>query len=190
MKLRALSLGFLTIGATMVCQAQAAVSVLGTGLAFSCYEAAEYGGDPRNGIQTCSSAIQEQALTNSDRAATYINRGIMRSRSGDATGSLADYNKGLSIDGTLAEGYVDRGASYIALRRYDDAIADINKGLDMGAKKPEIAYYDRAIAYEALGNVRAAYEDYRKAVTLVPDFQLATEQLARFKIVRKPDGSM
>jgi tetratricopeptide (TPR) repeat protein len=93
------------------------------------------------------------------------------------------------MDGVHGEGYVDRGATYIALQRYQDALNDINKGLELGAKKPHIAYYDRAIAQEALGNIRAAYQDYKKAVEIEPDFALATEQLSRFKVVRKDSSS-
>jgi tetratricopeptide (TPR) repeat protein len=79
----------------------------------------------------------------------------------------------------------------ILFQRYDDALKDINKGIGMGAKKPEIAYYDRAIVDEALGDVRGAYEDYKKAVEIAPDFALASEQLARFKVVvrKRADGT-
>ena len=89
------------------------------------------------------------------------------------------------MDGAHGEGYIDRGATYLAMQRYQDALEDINKGIEMGSNKPHIAYYDRAIAHEALGNVRAAYQDYKKAVEIEPDFALASEQLSRFKVVRK-----
>ena len=75
------------------------------------------------------------------------------------------------------------------LKRYKEALVDINKGIALGAKRPHIAYYDRAIADEALGDIRGAYEDYKKAVELEPDFALATEQLPRFKVVRKPTST-
>jgi tetratricopeptide (TPR) repeat protein len=165
--------------------AHAAVSVIGNGLGSSCYQAAEFGSDARSAIETCTLAIEQEPLTVADRAATYINRGILRSRSGDANGALVDYNEGLSMDAALGEGYVDRGAVYIVLQKYDDALKDLNRGIDMGAHKPHIAYYDRAIVDEAMGNVRAAYLDYKKAVELEPDFALASEQLLRFKVVHK-----
>jgi tetratricopeptide (TPR) repeat protein len=170
--------------------AQAAVTVLGNSIGTDCYRAAEYGSEPRDGIQTCTYAIESQALTIRDRAATLINRGILRSRLGDSSGALADYNQGLSLDGSLGEGYVDRGAVYISLQKYDEALNDINKGIELGAREPHIAYYDRAIVDEAQGNIRGAYEDYKKAVELEPDFTLATQQLSRFKVVRKAaDGT-
>jgi tetratricopeptide (TPR) repeat protein len=170
--------------------AQAAISVLGNSIGTDCYRAAEYGSNPRAGIETCTYALDSQALTIRDRAATFINRGILRSRQGDSNGALADYNQGLSLDASLGEGYVDRGAVYISMQRYDEALNDINKGIDMGAREPHIAYYDRAIVDEAMGNIRGAYEDYKKAVELEPNFTLATQQLARFKVVRKAaDGT-
>ena len=153
-------------------------------------EAAEFGGSPKDGIETCSYAIDKEPLSIRDRAATFINRGILRSRATDPNGALGDYNAGLALDASLAEGYIDRGATYIVLQKYDVALQDINKGIDMGARKPQIAYYDRAIVNEALGNIRGAYEDYKKAVELEPDFALASEQLTRFKVVRKrSDGT-
>jgi tetratricopeptide (TPR) repeat protein len=180
----ALAIGALALTA-LAAPSHAAVSVLGTGLGQSCYEAAEFGGDPRDGVTTCTTALDDTALTISDRAATFVNRGILRARSDDANGALDDYDRGISLDANLAEAYVDRGATMISLKRYDQAVSDLNRGISMNAKRPHIAYYDRAIANEALGNIRAAYEDYKQAVQLQPDFTLATEQLARFKVVRK-----
>jgi len=162
---------------------QAAVTVLGNGVAHSCFEFAEYGGNTTDGIETCSFALEQTTLSVRDRAATFVNRGILRARREDAEGALADYDRGLAMDASLAEGYVDRGAAMIALRRYDDALADIDKGISLGANRPQIAYYDRAIADEALGNIRAAYEDYKKATEIQPDFRLALDQLSRFRVV-------
>lgn len=169
--------------------AHAAVTVLGHGLAAGCFQAAEFGVDPKSAVQTCTDAIENEALTVPDRAATYINRGILRARANDSFGALADCNQGLKLNAEMGDGYVDRGTVYIVLQKYDDALADINRGIAMGAHKPQIAYYDRAIVNEALGNVRAAYLDYKKAVELEPNFTLANEQLARFKVVRKDNVS-
>jgi tetratricopeptide (TPR) repeat protein len=191
MRIRGLVLGALGAAVLAVPSAQAAVTVLGNGIARSCYESAEYGADPHDGIATCSMALDEAALSISDRAATFINRGILKSRNEDPDGALNDYNRGLALDGNLGEGYVDRGAVMIVYRRYDDALKDIDKGLSMGAKKPQIAYYDRAIADEALGDIRGAYEDYKKAVEIDPSFTLASDQLSRFKVVvhKRSDGT-
>jgi tetratricopeptide (TPR) repeat protein len=170
--------------------AQSAVTVLGNGLARSCFNSAEFGGNPNEGIATCSEALSEAALTVRDRAATYVNRGILYSRIDQAQTALIDYDKGISMDPNLGEAYVDRGAALIALARYDEALQDIDKGIAAGANRLQIAYYDRGLAHEALGNVRAAYEDYKKAAEIEPGFELATSQLTRFKVVRRhSDGT-
>jgi tetratricopeptide (TPR) repeat protein len=170
--------------------ADAAVTVVGPGLARSCYEYAEFGGTARDGIATCTMALLQQALSPKDKAATYINRGILESRAENTEGALGDYDLGLSIDGNLGEGYVDRGAVMIVLHRYNDALENINKGIALGANRLQIAYYDRAIVQEALGNIRDAYEDYKKAIAIQPDFALAIEQLSRFRVVRRSaDGT-
>jgi tetratricopeptide (TPR) repeat protein len=171
-----------------VSNAMAAVTVLGNGAAHSCYEFAEFGGNPTDGISTCTFALDQTALSIKDRAATFVNRGILRARKSDSEAALADYDRGIALNPSLGEGYVDRGAVMIVLKRYDDALSDLDKGISLGANRIQIAYYDRAIVDEALGNIRAAYEDYKKAAEIQPDFTLATEQLARFRVVRHPSN--
>lgn len=185
------AIGIAGLAATLIGGgARAAVTVLGNSIARSCYENAEFGGDVREGLRVCTLALDETATTPHDRAATLINLGIIQSRNDDANGALYSYDRGLAVDPTLGEGYVDRGAAELMLKDYRAALADFDKGLQLNANKPEIAYYDRAIANEALGNIRDAYIDYKKAVEIRPDFALATQQLSRFKVVRrKPDGA-
>lgn len=186
---KAMAIGIAGLGwAGLIGPADAAISVLNGTMANSCYQAAEYGGASVEGIRLCTLALGESVLSTRDRAATYINLGIIRARNNDSEGALESYNQGLRIDPSLGEGYVDRGAVQITLKNYQAAIADITKGIELNANEPEIAYYDRAIANEAVGNIRDAYIDYKKAVEISPDFALAKDQLSRFKVVRKPTG--
>jgi tetratricopeptide (TPR) repeat protein len=176
--------------ASLASQTHAAVTVVGNGLARSCFEVAEFGGNANDGIATCTRALDEAALTVRDRAATLVNRGILYARADQTDAAMADYNKGIDLEPSLGEAYVDRGAALIILKQYADALQDIDKGISMGANHLQIAYYDRGIADEALGNVRGAYEDYKKATEIEPDFALASSQLSRFKVVRRhADGT-
>ena len=51
------------------------------------------------------------------------------------------------------------------------------------------AYYNRAIANERLGDITSAYWDYRKALDLQPEFEVAARQLERFTVeTRAPDA--
>ncbi len=184
------ALGALVAAVTASQGAQAAITVIGNGLAQTCFQAAEFGGNPTDGITACTEALEMMALPIRDRAATLVNRGILYSRMDEPKKALADYNQGLATDASLGEGYVDRGAVLIILRRYKDALHDIDKGIALGANRPQIAYYDRALAHEALGDVRAAYEDYKKATEIEPDFTLARVQLERFRVIHhQGDGT-
>ena len=94
---------------------------------------------------------------------------------------------GVRLMPDMGEGYLNRGAAFIGQKRFSEALTDIDRGLKLGVSRPEIGYYDRAIANEALGNVKAAYDDYRQALAIEPRFERASEQLKRFKVVN--DGT-
>jgi len=184
----ALAASGLLVLASLPNSAEAAISVIGPGPAETCYDAAENGRDASDYIIYCTQALNS-VLSTHDRAATYINRGVLKLSLSMTNDALADFDAGLALDPALGEGYIDRGASLIAKRRFADAIESIDKGLSLGAKHPNIAYYDRAIADEALGDIQGAYKDYRQALELAPDFALASEELKRFKVVKKNEGS-
>lgn len=168
--------------------ADAAITVFGPGPAQLCYQGADDGGDAMFYITYCDEALAG-VLTTRDRAATFINRGVLKLSLSHSADALTDFNSGLGIDPDLAEGYVDRGASLIAQKQFTAAIRDIDKGLSLGAKKPQIAYYDRAMADEAVGDIPGAYKDYQQSLAAQPDFAPATKQLKRFKVVQKTDGT-
>ncbi|MEJ0026476.1 MAG: hypothetical protein WDN01_10650 [Rhizomicrobium sp.] len=168
--------------------AQAAVSVIGAGPAQLCYQAADSGTAPEDSLIYCNIALAG-GLSDADRAATYVNRGVLKMAMAKFEAAAADFTAGLAINDKMGEGYIDLGATQIAGKRFAEAIANIDKGLALGTKEPQNAYFDRAIADEALGNLQAAYDDYRQALAIAPDFTLASDQLKRFKVVEKPSGA-
>jgi len=189
MSIRILAATAVVMSALLVATgAQAAVSVLGGGPAEMCFQAADTGLSPFDTIMYCNQALAG-TLTDEDRAATYINRGVLKLAMNDADSAARDFLAGLKIDDKLGEGYIDLGATQITHKRFAEAIANINKGLALGTKQPQVAYYDRAMADEALGNLQGAYDDYRKALAIQPDFALASNELKRFKVVDKPSGT-
>lgn len=167
--------------------AEAAVAVLGNRLAYSCYRAAEFGLAPREGEQTCTIALDNEALSVRDRAATFINRGVLRSNLHRPALALADYDHAISYARYLEEpdlgvAYVNRSSVLNAMGRFAEALESVNKGLGLKTRRPEIGYYNRALAYEGLGDVKAAYYDYKQALALKPDFSEAAEELKRFHV--------
>jgi tetratricopeptide (TPR) repeat protein len=177
------------VGAAFVSTAaQGAVSVIGSGPAELCYQAADTGQSPLDYMMYCDQALAGQ-LSSADRSATLVNRGVLKLAINATDSASADFNASIAINPNQGEAYIDRGATLLAKRRYAEALADINKGLALGTKEPHLAYYDRAMADEALGNLQGAYDDYRKALSLAPDFELASTELKRFRIVDKPAGT-
>jgi len=166
-------------------QAQTIVS-MGKGLAHDCFAYAKAGVDPYDGVQICNQAIDNEPLTIKDRAATFDNRGVMLDMLGRLEKASADFQQSMALDPKLGDPYVNLGSVLIKQKRYDEALASINKGLELGVSFPHIGYYDRAVAYQLLGRFKEAYYDYKKTLELEPNFTQASERLKDFTVTRTP----
>ncbi len=166
--------------------AQVLVSV-GNSRARSCYLAAKNGFASDDLVKTCSASLDEENLTQKDRAATYDNRGIMEISLGRLDQALASFASAIATDETLGDAYVNRGTVLIRQKKYEDALADINKGLGLGMAFLHIGYYNRAVAEELLGRYRDAYYDYMHVLELEPGFTAARERLKMFRVIHPGD---
>jgi tetratricopeptide (TPR) repeat protein len=175
----------LAAAASAPAQAQTIVS-MGKGLAHDCFAYAKAGVDPYDGVSVCNQSIDNEALTIKDRAATYDNRGVMLDQLGRIEKASADFQQAMALDPKLGDPYVNLGSVLIKQKRYDEALASINKGLELGMSFPHIGYYDRAVAYQLLGRFKEAYYDYKKTLELEPDFTQASERLKDFVVTRAP----
>lgn len=168
--------------------AQAFVSVIGNALGRDCFLAAKAGVHLDEALNTCNAALEDGTLTLHDRAATYINRGVIKNAKGQYQASMDDYERGIAILPDLGDAYVDRAAALIRMQRYDEAIADTNKGMALGLSFEPIGYYNRAVAEELKGQYKESYYDFKKVLELDPHFQLAEDQLKNFTVttVKRP----
>jgi tetratricopeptide (TPR) repeat protein len=168
---------------------EGAVSVLSSGAARSCYVDANFGTASLQSIATCSDALADGTLPADDRAATFINRGILKDRLSNYSGALGDYNAGLEIRPDLVDAYVDRGALAIQLGHYAEAIADLTKAITLGTRSPEAAYYDRGLVRERSGDASGACADFRQALDLQPNFIPARQSvdICRYEKKDKPN---
>ena len=55
--------------------------------------------------------------------------------------------------------------------RYEEARTSFDKAVSLGGANAYMAYFNRAVAEEKAGNVASAYQDYKQAVALAPDYQ-------------------
>ena len=174
----------LAICVSMAMPASAAMTVVGSGYAHSCYVSAESRRASAADINFCTTALTEDALSNRDRAATYVNRGILMMRKKDYDRALADYEAAIQARPEMAEAWVNKGIALVyKTGRDEEAISALTRGIELNTSRPEIAYYSRGLAHELTGNAKNAYYDYKQASELRPDWEEPARQLQRFQVI-------
>ena len=170
--------------AALAAPASAAVFVIGNSDARLCFEAADSPMLPGlRDMRRCDEALLHENLTNYEVVATHVNRGILRLRRGLSEGAVADFDRAIALDPNQPEAYLNKGAALIRRQNPAEALQLFTVALERNTSRPAIAHYGRAVANEQLGNVAAAYRDYRRASELDPDWAEPRTELARFRVV-------
>ncbi|MDZ4760585.1 MAG: tetratricopeptide repeat protein [Alphaproteobacteria bacterium] len=167
--------------------ANGAVTVIGGGMAQECYQAVEFSRiSTTKALELCDLSLMQENLRRKDRAATLVNRGILHMRDGRFQRALDDYERSLDLQPNLLEAKVNVGAALYGLKRYEEAMVALNEGIGTESLNARaVGFYNRALCHERLGDVTAAYLDFRSALEAKPDFELAAEQLKRFTVLPK-----
>jgi tetratricopeptide (TPR) repeat protein len=163
-----------------------AVTVIGSSSARLCFEAADSPLQPTfQDIRQCDQAFEEDQLTLYDTVATHVNRGILRLRHNRIDDARADFDRAIQLDPDQPEAYLNKGALLIRLNDPSGALPLFTSALEHDTSRPALAHYGRAVANEALGNVREAYSDYRRASELAPEWEEPKTELRRFRVVTR-----
>ncbi len=172
------------LAAAVSVPALGAVTVIGSSSARMCFEAADSPMLPTaRDLRFCDNAFAEGAMSSHDTVATHVNRGILRLRRSQVDAAIADFDQAISLDPRQPEAYLNKGAALIRLNNPTEALGLFTVAIEYNTRRPEIAHFGRAIANESLGNVRAAYDDYRRASELDPDWREPQTELRRFRVV-------
>ena len=165
--------------------AGAAVTVIGNSMARTCYVAAESKSLPRAmDLEGCGQALDQEALSDEDRVATYVNRGILHARRGDMARALADFDAATARDPAEPEAYFNKAAVLLRNGGAGQAVPLFSKAIEHRTRFMAGAYYGRGVAQEELGNVKAAYFDYQRASQADPKWAEPKAELARFTVRR------
>ncbi|MEO1135704.1 MAG: tetratricopeptide repeat protein [Pseudomonadota bacterium] len=156
--------------------AQLSVTTFGATDASNCYENAR--SDFSSDVKPCNDALASPETTRVDRKKTLVNRGIILNRNGRIGEAISDFNAALDIDGGLGEAYLNRGNSHYLGKRYDDALNDYQRSLDLEINKPWAAWYNIGLAYDAKKQPDKAREAYQEALNVNPSFTQAQQKLA------------
>jgi len=183
-------LAILALGMTALAgSAHAQLVVQGKGGAAQCYDYAIAGNEGSHyAIRTCSEALNE-VISQKDKAATFVNRGVLYMRKGDQEKATADYEAALAIRPNLTQAYVNNGASLIRQKKFDEALESLNTALaDLESPTRAAALYNRAIALDWKQDYNGAYRDLKAALEINPDWDAALNLISRYEVRPRSAG--
>lgn len=160
--------------------ATAAVTVIGSSSARLCYEAAR--ASRTAGMAYCDAAFKDEALDPHNEVATYVNRGILRAIGGDLTAAVRDYDAAIALDANEPEAWLNKAMLYLKTGNAAGALGLFDAAVAKRTQEPAMAFYGRGVAHEQVGNLRAAYADFKRASALVPDWEAPKVELSRFQV--------
>lgn len=165
--------------------ASAQAIIIGGGLAKDCFMEVQAQSTQFTQVEdTCTKALESEVMTRANRAATYVNRGIIRMRSGDYPSALSDYDRAIGLDEELGAAYLNRGAALILSGDHAGAKEALDRAIELHTNDLHAAHYNRAIAREHTGDVSGAYYDFLEAAELAPEWDLPQRQLERFTVTQ------
>jgi tetratricopeptide (TPR) repeat protein len=166
--------------------ASASSMVIGSGLARMCYEAADAERATPGTLDVCNRAISEEPLSFDDQVATYVNRGIIRARMSDFAGAQSDYDRAIRLDPSQPESYLNKAALVLKTQHDWRMARDLfDAALERHTRRPEIAYFGRAITNDLAGDLAGAMADYQKASDIAPNWDEPKKELTRFTVRKR-----
>jgi tetratricopeptide (TPR) repeat protein len=189
MKTLALLTGATIAAGLLAAPAAAGVQVVGNSVGYACYQAAEHSDSSKPALESCDFALKSGLLSHRDTVATHVNRGIVRINREDYQDAIRDFDRAIALDPDQPESYLNKGSAL--LRMGADAklaIPLMTEALERKTRRPELAYFGRAIAHEVSGDIQSAYHDYKRAQQAAPEWKDPAQELSRFQ-VRPATGS-
>lgn len=157
----------------------------------SCYRAAGIAARihyaSRRDVENCTYALERSAMSVRDRAATLTNRGIILMSLQEYDRALQDFTAALDIRPDFGEVHINMGNIYFLERSYNSAIEQYTAAIEKQSSRIHIAYINRGMAYERLENFDNAEQDYREAMTLLPDSTMVKAKLD--EVLSKKSGT-
>ena len=182
------SLTFAAGIATMVLPLYAshgATITLGGPFSQLCYQAALSQDDRDSSLDACTRSLNEEPMDTSDRAGTYVNRGILRMIRGKDSDADSDFDAALVLRRDLADAWLNKG--FLRLRQGNgrEALPLLQEGIKRNPEHVALAIFARGVAYEQMGEFNSAYHDLQRAHELEPRWSMPREYLAHYQVVSR-----
>lgn len=152
----------------------------------------------RDAIVNCNLAIRTERLKDDDLALTYNNRGVLYKKMARFSKALNDYYSARNINREFVGIYVNIGNVFFgeenfdaAIRHYDKALRYADRVSEKNAVSPDtvrwVALTNRGMANERRGHLYEAISDYRAALGINADADIATKRLMGLQAVDGAD---
>lgn len=148
-------------------------------LALDCQVASQMGRHDPATLRLCNQAVRTEGLTDAQRAATHLNRGVVHINRGSERLAIEDFQEAIRLEPTLGDAHINLGLAQLAQGMGSEAVQSLTLGINNNPREPAKAYYGRGLAYESLGRVAEARADFEQAVALAPRWSEARRDLAR-----------
>jgi tetratricopeptide (TPR) repeat protein len=165
--------------------AQSAVFTLGGPLSKLCYEAAAARDDRQSALDSCTRSLDEEGLLKPDRAATYVNRGILHMVRGDDADADADFNEAANLEPALPDPWLNQAFIRLRAGHGSEALPLLQEGIKRNPERRALAIFARGVAYEQMGRFDSAYSDLKRAHELEPGWALPSKYLSRYRLVSR-----
>jgi tetratricopeptide (TPR) repeat protein len=103
--------------------------------------------------------------------------GVIAAQRGRAETAVELIGRAISIDGTNAAAYANRGKALQNLQRWEESLTDLSRAVELNPLYPD-AFNDRGIALQYLGRLPEASTSFSRAIELNPGDASAYNNLA------------
>lgn len=163
--------------------ARAQYIVIGESAASACYQHAISRVVTHGAFYDCDTALERDMLNRRDRAATFVNRGILQMYRGRSDAALADFDRAELLRPDFANALaINRSAALIRLDRSQESLIHSDLALQAGAEFLADAWFNRAVALESLGRIALAHDAYQEALAARPGWDAPERELRRFTL--------
>jgi tetratricopeptide (TPR) repeat protein len=127
------------------------------------------------------------------KADDYFALAAQKYKKQDYQGSLADYNRAISLDPTIAVAYIGRGnLKADKLNDPQGSLADYNRAISLDPNSATTHYNRGFLKADKLNDPQGSLADYNRAISLDPNFAKAYNNRGNLKAdkLNDPQGSL
>jgi serine/threonine protein kinase/Flp pilus assembly protein TadD len=125
----------------------------------------------------------------------WFSRGMANQRAGNFVGAVADFDQTIMLrraagsDREIADIYWNRAQSQEGLKHYSEAIADLDKALELGTPRTQVYFY-RAVVREKAKDLEGARRDRDMGMRLKPSDEQSWVARGLSRMDQDPKGAV